>query len=201
MGDNSQPSVQATQIQPAQQGQKGSGKGLLILVIVFVGIICLVGIVVGAVLLINNANNNNKSTNTTSQGTTNTNTTKDSTNNQNPDTQNGTTSNDNSTFSFGGSLPQGFPNDVPIMPNSTIGFSSSDTDGSFSVTASVKSKVADIMNFYKENLGRNGWTITSEQSIFGASITAEKNDSVVTIVSLSDDSQSEQGYIISVAKN
>ncbi len=110
-------------------------------------------------------------------------------------TTGGTTTGD--AYSFSGNLPSGFPSDAPIYPGSKVGFSSS-SNGEYSVTLTANAKVADIMAFYKSKLPSNGWTITGEQSFFGSSITAEKSGREFTVVSLGDDKEAEQGYIISV---
>ena len=115
-------------------------------------------------------------------------------------TTGGTTTDDNSSFSFSGTLPSGFPTDAPIYPGSKVGYSSS-SNGEYSVTLSTTAKVADVMAYYKQNLPKNGWTIESEQSFFGSSITAKKSGKELTVLSFGDDKEADQTYILSVKAN
>lgn len=113
---------------------------------------------------------------------------------QNNDTGSNDTNNETEdSYTFGGDLPSSFPADVPIPSNATVGFSGSSTDGNgvltHSATLTSPSSVADLLAFYKRELGNEGWTITGEQAFFGTSVTAQKTGREVTVVLFGEEGQ------------
>jgi hypothetical protein len=64
-------------------------------------------------------------------------------------------------------LPEGFPKDFPVYPQSTLEDSwtalGNSTKG-ISVIWVTKGAVKDVYDFYKENLQKGGWEISSEYS-------------------------------------
>lgn len=58
-------------------------------------------------------------------------------------------------------LPKDFPSDVPLPKNSKTLGSLNSSDGTV-VTFESNDKVLDIVNFYKEELQKNGYTVTKE---------------------------------------
>ncbi len=188
-----------------------SGNNMVKIIIIIVVILCLCSLCsVGAYLaatrfLVNNAGN--ITNDIINQGL------RDAANQQsgNSTTGNSTTnglsgSDASGSFSFGGELPTGFPTDVPIYPNSKVGFTSSSKSSNngkdeYTATFTVGAKVADVVNFYKTKLPANGWTITAEQNFFGSSITADKDTRQATVVVLGDDSSSSDlTYTLSVTQ-
>lgn len=66
-------------------------------------------------------------------------------------------------------LPKDFPTDVPIPPNSKTLGSMSSSEGTV-VPFESKDKVPELVNFYKEELKKNGFTINED----GQNLTSEK---------------------------
>ena len=58
-------------------------------------------------------------------------------------------------------LPSDFPSDVPVPKNSKTLGSLNSSDGTV-VTFESNDKVLDIVNFYKEELQKNGYAVTKE---------------------------------------
>lgn len=106
------------------------------------------------------------------------------------------TTDEGSTVVGSGSLPDNFPEDVPIYPDTTITFShvgSGDEESSASTTLETKDSQEKVTSWYKEEIAKNGWTIESTDN-WGVnadqytSYTASKNDRELSIgVSVADD--------------
>jgi len=103
-----------------------------------------------------------------------------------------------------GQLPSGFPSDVPVYPGSTVAFGGathSNGKDSYSVTFSTTAGTNDIISYYKGQLQSNGWNITSEQSYFGSSVTADKDSREVTVVVLGADKAGDNSTITVAVTN
>lgn len=92
-------------------------------------------------------------------------------------------------------LPKDWPSSVPVFPNSSIDYVAS-VDGyngggvSHTVTLSTKESIEDVVNFYKDELVKNGWKIaqtitTSDGSMISA--TKDENNSVAVYIGANDD--------------
>ncbi|MBN1916172.1 hypothetical protein JW796_04270 [Candidatus Dojkabacteria bacterium] len=91
---------------------------------------------------------------------------------------------ENSDFSFGGELPSSFPTDVPVYPNSEVGVSSStnnESGKSIYISLSTTDSPGEVVSFYKEEIVKEGWSITSETEFLGFSILAKKGERDLTI--------------------
>lgn len=56
-------------------------------------------------------------------------------------------------------LPNGFPSDIPVYQPSTIIFSSSTTDGDYSVSLEIKDTYANVAAYYDAKTKSNNWTV------------------------------------------
>lgn len=75
----------------------------------------------------------------------------------------------------GVALPEGFPNDIPVMPGAVVKMALT-TGGNLSVHFSVKSTPADAMKFYEENLKAKGWKIDATMNMGEASMVSAEKD-------------------------
>jgi MFS family permease len=69
-------------------------------------------------------------------------------------------------MSFGAGLPDNFPNDIPIFPNSEIGGFLGGKDGKISgstTTFTSKASAGEIHDYYATNLEAKGWTIETSE--------------------------------------
>lgn len=66
-------------------------------------------------------------------------------------------------------LPKDFPSDIPLPPNSKPLGSMSSSEGTV-VPFESKDKVLDLVNFYKEELKKNGFTLNED----GQNLTSDK---------------------------
>jgi len=70
-------------------------------------------------------------------------------------------------FSFGteGNLPEGFPADFPLYPGAKIGSSwnaNAENNKGYSLILETLDKPAEVDKYYKEELVKKGWKITSQ---------------------------------------
>jgi len=97
---------------------------------------------------------------------------------------------DNSSGAFG-KLVADWPSDVPLMSKDEILYSGSQTqeDGSklYSVSYNVSKTVAEVTSYYKSEMPNNGWTLDSESTLFGATLSYKKGNNEAVIYSLEGD--------------
>lgn len=110
-----------------------------------------------------------------------------------------------SSFSVGGTLPTGFPSDIPVYQGAEVSFSSSNTNSSgkqeVSATFSAKAKPSELVSFYKSELTSNGYDFMGEVSFFGQVLTFENTAREVTISAFGDETGQETLLtIVSVEK-
>lgn len=66
---------------------------------------------------------------------------------------------------------------------------------------SVKAASADIISYYRNYLTNNGWNVAGEQSIFGASITANKGTREITVLAFdASDGTGDASYTLSITE-
>lgn len=70
-------------------------------------------------------------------------------------------------FSFGteGNLPEGFPTDFPLYPGAKIGSSwnaNAENNKGYSLILETSDKPVEVDKYYKEELVKKGWKITSQ---------------------------------------
>jgi len=76
------------------------------------------------------------------------------------ETNSATVNSNGNVISYGTQeLPDGFPSNIPVYQPSTIVFSSSTTDGDYSVSLEVKDTYANVVAYYDTNIKSNNWTV------------------------------------------
>lgn len=89
-------------------------------------------------------------------------------------------------FEFSGDLAAGFPDDVPIYPNSQSVYSYAEEESGYVAGFSVDGvDGGTVMDFYSDELPGKGWNITAQSDYFGTMIIAEKNTRTLSISVLS----------------
>lgn len=89
-------------------------------------------------------------------------------------------------------LPEKWPDSVPIAPNAQIEYSSSVSSGdsgtlSHSVVFSTSQSAAEVTEFYKSALEANGWTIGATVSTGeGSMLSASKGDDEAAVAYISE---------------
>ena len=84
---------------------------------------------------------------------------------------------DEDTQTTFGKLVSDWPSDVPLMANAEILYSGSqkETDKTvFSTSYSVNATTSDVENFYKNKMSENSWTLNSEDTLFGFTLSYKK---------------------------
>lgn len=90
-------------------------------------------------------------------------------------------------------LPGGWPNSIPIIPDAKIGYSAEVNDKvggmGLTVTFETARSVSEVLEFYKQELGTNGWTIeatmaSGQGSVLSAS--KESGEGVAVYIGASD---------------
>ncbi len=80
------------------------------------------------------------------------------------------------------SLPEGFPDDVPIYPGATVVGSMQAAESGRMVTLRTADAPDRVQDFYRERLAGGGWEIASEMNFGGQRmLTAEKDDRVAAV--------------------
>lgn len=79
-------------------------------------------------------------------------------------------------------IPSGFPSDVPIFPGAKVVFGTKDAETGYVVSLAAKASAAEVGAYYKAELAKKGWNITSEQTFLGDIITAEKGNNELTVI-------------------
>lgn len=116
------------------------------------------------------------------------------------DGQKGTIKTEQGEFQYGEnlSLPSDFPTSIPIYPNAKITAVSSKTEGNGSfVTFTVKATTADVFEYYKTELPKNGWTKDSELS--GLMLTYKKDGEFLGL-SIAQAENGDVGVVMSTSK-
>lgn len=97
-------------------------------------------------------------------------------------TGNGSTNDDDYLSTLpSGTIPTGFPTDVPIFTGSKVVYGVKDNN-EFVVSLAAKASAAEVTAFYKSELAKKGWTITSEQTFLGNLLTAEKGSNELSVI-------------------
>jgi hypothetical protein len=116
---------------------------------------------------------------------------------------------DGTQFQFGGTLPSDWPDTLPIIPNSTLAFATSERDEqagtvTFSATFSSQDSFENILRDAKSSYSQAGWNIGDEYSgsfgIATAGFTGTMGQNEVTISVLSDPSQPNQASVTIVGE-
>jgi len=85
---------------------------------------------------------------------------------------------DEGTVSTSNKLPDSWPSDAPKYPNATVTFSGSSNstasspDSGIGVTLATSDDINKVNEFYKTNLVKEGWEITSDASFNGTTTLA-----------------------------
>lgn len=61
-------------------------------------------------------------------------------------------------------VPADFPDDIPVYPDSTVVTSMATSEG-FMLASESTAELDDVLAFYKEKLGGEGWTTEAEMSM------------------------------------
>ena len=96
------------------------------------------------------------------------------------------------SYDMGGELPEGFPKDLPIYKNSNLlskWSSTSEGEEGISVVLETGDSLTKVSDFYKVELEKTGWTVTStfsqdESSIF--SFEKEDKEGILAITIVED---------------
>jgi len=102
----------------------------------------------------------------------------------------------------GAQLADGFPSDVPIFTPSTLVASSKTEDSSYSAVGKTSSTVAEVTNYYKSEMAKNGWTTqldsTSEDGTL-LSFQKDNRSAGVVVTSNADETSDEKtGFVVTV---
>ena len=189
--------------------QKKSGSALPKVIIILVVVLCLCGLCAGAAWFAfarfagaATDSLNSAVTNSLINAAYNASGTTGSSNSTGTSNSSGSSAN----FTYGTSLPSTFPTDVPIYSGATASFSSSDvnSDGKAetSVTFALKGTSADVVNFYKAQMGSNGYSLSSEVNFFGNVMTFDnaQREVIVSVIGSSDANSDVVLSIISTNK-
>lgn len=85
------------------------------------------------------------------------------------------------------SLPKGFPKDVPILNKASIYATQDSEDGTITVNYMVEQSVTEVLNYYKKELPRKGWSISDEESVFiFSTLSAQKGNKLLQVSVLGD---------------
>ncbi len=206
-----QPPVQPIASAP-QPVKSGGGNSVLILIV----LVLILVLVIGGVVLVSELNKKNASTNYTENSNTKvtpTNKVEDKNDSANYDDESSTSeeeTNSNSEdtenpFDFGNlsaDLPSDFPKDVEILAGSKVTVSSS-TQTEINVMFTTDKSAEEVKEFYKSSVGKNGWDIVSEQSMFGYSLTATKDSRELTVLifEAGEGDENLTSFTIAVASN
>jgi hypothetical protein len=75
------------------------------------------------------------------------------------------------TFSTNSDLPDNYPSDIPIYPNSTVTSSVTNGEEGSLVTWQSSDSLEDVSNYFEKELANQGWSKTEgETSFFGQGI-------------------------------
>lgn len=96
------------------------------------------------------------------------------------------------SYDMGGDLPEGFPKDIPIYKDSNLlskWSSTSEGEEGISVVLESADSLTKVSDFYKVELEKTGWTVTSsfledESSIF--SFEKEDKEGILAITTVED---------------
>lgn len=93
-----------------------------------------------------------------------------------------------STGSYGTNvrLPEGFPSDVPVYKPSTTVAASKTGDKAFSASAKTNATVETVLNYYRDELAKQGWTTVHESSYSEGTILSVKKANRTLTVSISN---------------
>lgn len=108
------------------------------------------------------------------------------------------------TFSTKSDLPENYPSDIPIYPNSTVTFSAANTDAGNSVTWQSSESRDKVVEYFESKLSEQGWSKQAGQgSYFVAGIGyAEKSSCTLSyVVSEEVKDGKAQTTIVAVEKN
>ncbi len=89
-------------------------------------------------------------------------------------------------------LPEDFPSDVPIYPDSEVVFASVD-DASATASLMINDRSVsedDVLSFYKKELAKNGWEVEDEATYLVSALSATKDDRELALTMLFTDDNS-----------
>jgi hypothetical protein len=116
---------------------------------------------------------------------------------------------DGAQFQFGGTLPADWPSTLPVIPNSTLAFATSERNESegtvtYSATFSSQQSFEAILSDAKSRYAQAGWDIGDEYSgsfgITTAGFTGKMGQNEVTISVLTDPSAPNQSSVTIVGE-
>ncbi|HAW69931.1 MAG TPA: hypothetical protein DHD79_09735 [Firmicutes bacterium] len=85
-------------------------------------------------------------------------------------------------------LPKHFPKDVPIYSKASIYATQTSEDGAVTVNYVVEKAVSEILNYYRKELPRKGWSIAEEGSVLVFSaLSAQKGNRMLHVNVLGDE--------------
>lgn len=88
-------------------------------------------------------------------------------------------------------LPDGFPEDVPVYPKSTLVTSMATPDGVM-VSSRSSADAGDVLAFYKKELGSKGWTVEAEMNMGPQRMLSfSKGDRQATVTISSDEGETQ----------
>jgi hypothetical protein len=79
-------------------------------------------------------------------------------------------------------LPDNFPDDVPVYPESSPTASLVSGERDFVVSFNTDAEPAEVLSFYKTGLGQSGWRIESEADLGTQSALVSKKDHRTTTI-------------------
>lgn len=86
------------------------------------------------------------------------------------------------------SLPKAFPKDIPIYSKASIYSAQNSEDGRIAVNYVVEQSVSEVLNYYRKELPRKGWSIAEEENIFlFSALTAQKENRLLYVNVLGDE--------------
>jgi cytoskeletal protein RodZ len=98
---------------------------------------------------------------------------------------------------IGTDIPEKFPKDFPLYPESSVGYASSNNEnGELAVNFEAEVSNARVIEFYKKELPEKGWKIIQEITIFGHSFVASKGDLRAGVIILGD--QTATTYVVTL---
>lgn len=97
-------------------------------------------------------------------------------------------------------LPPTWPSEIAMLPDAKIETSATVDRGQMVVVSSANS-AAEVVEFYKRRLNDSGWKITLEKAVpAGATLTASKDASKLSIVATTMDETSEVNIVVNAGE-
>ena len=100
-------------------------------------------------------------------------------------------------------VPKSFPSDITVYPGAKV-VGTAETSTDVSLQLKTGDSVSKAYDFYKDDLAKNGWTISSSATYSGSSLVmAQKGSKLVTLTVATDESDNKTtiSMMVTLARN